>query len=62
MKDRVDRLTPELGLDAYQSSQLTAVLLETDEKFNALRGNGRPGGFGAMLATWRARIRVWRRS
>jgi hypothetical protein len=46
VKDRVDRLTPELGLDAYQASQLNKILVETDEKMAALRGNWRGGGVG----------------
>jgi hypothetical protein len=46
VKDRVDRLTPELGLDAYQVSQLNKILVETDEKMAALRGNWRGGGIG----------------
>jgi len=46
VKDRVERLTPDLGLDAYQASQLTKILIDTDEKMAGLRGNMRQGPMG----------------
>jgi hypothetical protein len=46
VKDRVEKLTPDLGLDGYQAGQLTKVLIDTDEKLAALRNGFRQGGGG----------------
>jgi chorismate mutase len=41
VKDRVSRVTPELGLDAYQAGQLNKVLLDAEEKLADLRSSMR---------------------
>jgi hypothetical protein len=46
VKERVERLAPELGLDAYQTSQLTNIFIDTEEKLSGLRNTWRQGAAG----------------